>query len=79
MQNAHGQLIVAPFSVRPLPGAPVSTPLAWREVTPKLDIRKFTIRTVALRMRKLQDDPLWPMLGEKPDLVNALERLHARL
>ncbi len=79
VQNGHGRLLVAPFSVRPLPGAPVSTPLAWREVTPKLDIRKFTIRTVALRMRKLQDDPLWPMLGEKPDLVNALERLHARL
>ena len=32
LQNRHGQLIVAPFSVRPLPGATVSMPLAWDEV-----------------------------------------------
>src|SRR4029453_8985950 len=29
-QNGHGQTIAAPFSVRPLPGAPVSCPLEWR-------------------------------------------------
>ena len=32
LQNRHGQLIVAPFSVRPLPGATVSMPLSWGEV-----------------------------------------------
>ena len=32
LQNGSGKLLVAPFSVRPLPGAPVSMPLAWREV-----------------------------------------------
>ena len=36
-QNGRGQTIVAPFSVRPLPGAPVSWPLRWSEVTAKLD------------------------------------------
>jgi len=79
VQNGHGRLLVAPFSVRPLPGAPVSTPLLWREVGPKLDIRRFTIRSVPTRMKKLQDDPLLPVLDAKPDLVAALERLHARL
>ncbi|MGH7537626.1 MAG: DNA ligase, partial [Gemmatimonadales bacterium] len=79
VQNGHGRLLVAPFSVRPLPGAPVSTPLTWREVTPKLDIKSFTIRTVPARMRKLKEDPLWAVLGEQPDLVGALERLQARL
>jgi bifunctional non-homologous end joining protein LigD len=79
VQNGHGRLLVAPFSVRPLPGAPVSTPLLWREVGPKLDIRRFTIRSVPARMKKLQDDPLLPVLDAKPDLVAALERLHARL
>jgi len=29
VQNGHGRLIVAPYSVRPLPGAPVSMPLSW--------------------------------------------------
>src|SRR5581483_4389073 len=32
LQNRHGQLIVAPFSARPLPGASVSMPLEWSEV-----------------------------------------------
>ncbi|PYP20029.1 MAG: DNA ligase D [Gemmatimonadetes bacterium] len=79
VQNGHGRLLVAPFSVRPLPGAPVSTPLLWREVGPKLDIRRFTIRSVPARMQKLRDDPLLPVLDARPDLVAALERLHARL
>jgi bifunctional non-homologous end joining protein LigD len=70
---------VAPFSVRPLPGAPVSMPLEWREVTPKLDIRKFTIRNAPARMKKLRADPLLGVLEEKPDLMGALEKLHARL
>jgi bifunctional non-homologous end joining protein LigD len=79
VQNGYGRLLVAPFSVRPLPGAPVSTPLAWREVTPQLDPRKFTIKTVPARMKKLKQDPLVAALADEPDLVSALERLQARL
>ncbi|HKW41129.1 MAG TPA: DNA ligase D [Gemmatimonadales bacterium] len=79
VQNGHGRLLVAPFSARPLPGAPVSMPLTWSEVTPKLDIRKFTLATAPARMKKLKDDPLLPVLTLKPDLVQALEQLHARV
>lgn len=79
VQNGHGRLLVAPFSVRPLPGAPVSMPLEWSEVTPKLDIKKFTIKTAPVRMRRRKDDPLRPVLELKPDLVHALEQLHARV
>ena len=79
VQNGHGRLLVAPFSVRPLPGAPVSMPLEWREVTAKLDNRKFTIKNAAARMKNLGRDPLLGVMSEQPDLVGALERLHARL
>ena len=79
LQNGSGKLIVAPFSVRPLPGAPVSVPLAWREVTPKLDIRRHTIKTVPERMRKLKTDPLAEVLELAPDLGAALERLMEEL
>jgi bifunctional non-homologous end joining protein LigD len=78
VQNGHGRLLVAPFSIRPLPGAPVSMPLDWREVTPKLDIRKFTIKNAPARMEKLGGDPLLPVLEVKPDLVDALQRLAER-
>src|SRR5262245_16583223 len=79
VQNGHGRLLVAPFSVRPLPGAPVSTPITWDEVTPTLDIRAFTIKNVPDRMRNLTSDPLLPVLSETPDLVEALARLQSQL
>jgi len=78
-QNRRGQLMVAPFSVRPLPGAPVSMPIEWREVTAKLDNSKFTIANALKRMQKLGHDPVAPVLEMKPDLVAVLERLNERL
>ncbi len=79
VQNGHGRLLAAPFSARPVPGALVSMPLDWKEVTPKLDIAKYTIRTAPARMDKLAEDPLRPVLDQKPDLVAALAGLHRRL
>jgi bifunctional non-homologous end joining protein LigD len=78
LQIGAGRLIVAPFSVRPLPGAPVSMPLRWSEVKEGLDIRSFTIRTAVDRMRKLTGDPLRDVLDQTPDLHAALERLGER-
>jgi len=75
VQNGHGRLLVAPFSVRPLPGAPVSTPLRWEEVGETLTIEQHTIRTVPERMEALGEDPLAPVLELEPDLLGALERL----
>jgi bifunctional non-homologous end joining protein LigD len=74
-QNAHGQLLVAPYSVRPLPGAPVSAPLRWSEVNDKLTLDKFTIRTMPGRVKRMKDDPLRPVLDLQPDLVEILGRL----
>ncbi|MGH7806349.1 MAG: DNA ligase D [Candidatus Binatia bacterium] len=78
LQNGHGKTIAGPFSVRPLPGAPVSTPLEWSEVTAKLDPARFTIRSVPARMEKKGADPLRPILERKLDLVAVLTRLAAR-
>jgi bifunctional non-homologous end joining protein LigD len=73
-QNGHGQTIVGPLSVRPLPGAPVSCPLRWPEVTARLDPRRFTIRTMPTRLDKL-GDPMAPVLGAGIDIAAALARL----
>ncbi len=76
-QNGHGQTIVAPFAVRPLPGAPVSCPLPWDEVTARLDPRRFTIKTAPARFER-EGDPLSPVLGDGLDLAAALQRLERR-
>jgi bifunctional non-homologous end joining protein LigD len=79
LQNRRGQLLVAPFSLRPLPGAPISTPLRWREVRKGLDIRRFTIRTVPRRVARMKEEPMAPLLNGRPDLRRALSRLPERL
>jgi bifunctional non-homologous end joining protein LigD len=79
LQNGRGKLLVAPFSVRPLPGAPVSTPLAWDEVTPELDIRTFTMVTVPARLAQATSDPLRGVLDDQPDLLAVLEALAERV
>jgi bifunctional non-homologous end joining protein LigD len=79
LQNGQGKTIAAPYCVRPRPGAPVSAPLRWKEVDRDLDPARFTIRTMPARLRRMKDDPLAPVLREKPDIVGALERLQARL
>src|SRR5262249_35225664 len=79
LQNGHGRTIASTFCVRPNPGATVSTPLNWSEVTAELDPKKFTIRTVVQRMEKLSEDPVLPVLEAKPDLALILERLDDEL
>jgi bifunctional non-homologous end joining protein LigD len=79
LQNRHGQLIVAPFSVRPLPGAPVSMPLTWREVNKKLENSQHTIVTAPTRLARLKQDPVSPVLSVRPDLPAVLERLMTKL
>ena len=50
MRNAFGQTIVAPYSVRNRPHAAISTPLAWDEVSPRLDPATFNMRTFEKRL-----------------------------
>ncbi|HEV8532679.1 MAG TPA: DNA ligase D, partial [Methylomirabilota bacterium] len=77
-QNGHGQTIVAPFSLRPLPGAPASCPLAWSEVTARLDPARFTMTTLPKRFDKIAD-PLAPVLTGEIDMAAAVERIAQRL
>ncbi len=79
LQNGHGKLIVAPFSARPVPGALVSTPLRWSELTSRLDPSRFNIETVPARLEKMKEDPLAGILADAPDLPRALDRLGERL
>jgi bifunctional non-homologous end joining protein LigD len=55
-QNSVGRNTAAPYTVRALPGAPVSTPLTWQEVEDgKLRPGDLTIKTVPARLKRLGD------------------------
>ena len=77
-QNGHGRLLVAPLSVRPLPRAPVSTPLRWDELHDRLDQHDFNMATVPERLAKF-GDPMTEVLVLRPDLQAVLGLLLAKL
>ena len=54
-QNGEGKTIASAYSVRPRPGAPVSTPLRWNEVKAGLDPTEFTMDVVLRRVAKEGD------------------------
>ncbi|ACY15832.1 DNA ligase D [Haliangium ochraceum] len=79
VQNGQGRLLVAPLSVRARPGAPVSMPLRWRELSPKLDPARFTIDKAVARLRRMDPEPFAGLLDTRPDLARALALLEERL
>lgn len=67
-QNAINRTLVAPFSARPAPGAPVSVPITWDELDdPELRPDRWTIRTVADRLAVV-GDPLADLVGRPQEL-----------
>lgn len=76
-QNGWGKTIASVYSVRPRPGAPVSTPLRWDELTPSLRPRDFTMERVLARIER-HGDLYAPVLAEPRALAPAARRL-ARL
>ena len=70
-QNAINKTLVAPFSARPSPAAPVSVPIQWDELDdPDIRPDRWTIRTVLDRLAS-EGDPLAPLIG-RPQRLPAL-------
>jgi bifunctional non-homologous end joining protein LigD len=62
MQNAKGHHAVPPYVLRAVPGAPVSTPLRWQELTPHLDPRAYNLKTIFQRLARQRHDPMAGLL-----------------
>jgi bifunctional non-homologous end joining protein LigD len=73
-QIAEGKTIAAPYVLRAYPGAPVATPLAWREVTPRLRPEQFHIGNALARFDRVGD--LFEGVLKRPQrLEKAVEKL----
>ena len=67
LQNIRAKTVAGVYAVRAKPGATVSTPLRWEELTSSLDPRAFTIESVPGRVKRIGD--LW---GKAMDRRNSL-------
>jgi bifunctional non-homologous end joining protein LigD len=75
-QNGWGKTIASVYSVRPKPGAPVSTPLRWDELTPEIRPRDFGME-VALRRIDQHGDLFASVLEQPRPLAPAAKALAA--
>jgi bifunctional non-homologous end joining protein LigD len=73
-QNAWGKTIASVYSVRPKPGAPVSTPLRWDELTEDVTPRRFGMREALERVER-HGDLFEPVLAGGQALGRALSKL----
>ena len=70
LRNGRGATAVAPFSTRNRPGATVSVPIAWEELTASLRSDHFTIENLPARLSKLKKDP-WAELPKTRQSITA--------
>jgi bifunctional non-homologous end joining protein LigD len=75
-QNRKEQTVVPPYIVRPVPGARVSAPLNWDELSSELDPATFTMFTMRERVQRV-GDLFRGVLDDPQDLAAAIEALSA--
>ena len=74
LAGARGKTIASVYSVRPKPGAPVSTPLRWDELTEEVTPRRFGMREALERVER-HGDLFAPVLAGGQALGRALKKL----
>ncbi len=74
LQNRKGQTLSCAYSLRPKPGATVSTPLEWKEVKKGLHPSDFTFKNIHKRIEK-KGDLFADVLGKGIDMMTCLKRL----
>lgn len=57
LRNGRGSTAVAPFSTRARPGAPVATPVTWRELGDGITPGSFNVENLPVRLDALKRDP----------------------
>ena len=78
LQNGRGKTISAPYVLRAYDGAPVATPLDWREVRPGLHPSQFHLRNALDRFEQT-GDLFAGVLKNRQRLESAMERFQALL
>ena len=78
LQNGKSKTIAAPYVLRAYPGAPVATPLEWREVMPGLHPKQFNIGNAVERFHA-KGDIFEGVLDSPQNLYDSIGKLEKLL
>lgn len=75
LRNGRGATAIAPYSTRARPDAPVSTPLDWDELSPRIRSDRFTVKNLAARLASLDHDPWDEIAKTRQSLTGPMKRV----
>ena len=75
LRNAKGATAIAAYSTRAKPGAPVSVPLTWDELSVDLRSDHFTVANVLDRLKRLRRDPWKDYFTVQQRLTSRMKRM----
>lgn len=77
LRNGRGATAIVPYSTRARPGAPISVPLRWEELSPRIRGDHYTIRNILKRLSTLKQDPWEAMAGIRQGLSGPMKELQS--
>jgi bifunctional non-homologous end joining protein LigD len=75
LRNARGATAIVPYSTRARPGATVSVPLSWTELTPEITSDQFNFVNVQSRLKALRRDPWADIKNVRQNLSQPMKKL----
>ena len=74
LRNGRGATAIAPYSTRAREGAPVATPVSWKELEAGVDPKAFTVRAMPDRVDALGGVDPWAGYGKVKQRISAAAR-----
>ena len=74
LRNQRGATAIANYSTRSRPGAPVATPLAWDELSARMQATSFDVFSVPKRLARMSADPWDGFLSLQQSITSAMRK-----
>ena len=79
LRNGRGATAIIPYSTRSRPGAPVSTPLTWDELSARIKSDRFNVKNLPARLAALKRDPWQGIDSVRQSLTEPIKAVRAML
>ena len=77
LRNVRGATAITPYSTRARSGAPISVPLTWLELSPRIQSDQYNVRNIGKRLASLKRDPWSAIATMHQGLHGPLQKVRA--